>query len=104
MSEMDTTLFHSATAAAERLQRKEVSSRELTEAMLARIDSINPLVNAIVELRREEALRESSAADQAIARDELGGPLRGVPITVKEAFNVAGLHTTWGNPEFKDYI
>jgi Amidase len=95
--------FHSATDAAEVVRRKEVSSRELTELLLARIDALNPDVNAVVELRQEGALKEADAADRATA-DGVPGPLRGVPMTVKESFNVAGLHTTWGNPAFKDYV
>ncbi len=92
--------FGTACDAAAAIVAKEVSSRELTEATLRRIEAINPRLNAIVELRAEEALNEATLADRAGA----GGPLHGVPITVKEAFNVAGLHTTWGNPVFKDYV
>jgi amidase len=97
------TLFQSAADTAEMLRRKEISARELTEALLARIDSVNPAVNAVVELRREAALQEAAAADEAIADGPLG-PLHGVPMTIKESFNVAGLHTTWGNPAFRDYV
>src|SRR5205823_141795 len=71
---------------------------------LARIDALNPALNAVVELRPEAVLREAAAADEAIARGDAAAPLHGVPIMVKEAFNVAGLHTTWGNPAFKDYV
>jgi len=85
------------------VRRKEISSRELTEALLARIDTVNPAVNAVVELRRDAALREAATADRAIAKGVLG-PLLGVPMTIKDSFNVAGLHTTWGNPAFKDYV
>ncbi len=85
------------------VRRKEVSSRELTELLLARIDALNPEVNAVVELRQEEALEEAEAADRS-APDGVPGPLHGVPMTVKESFNVAGLLTTWGNPAFKDYV
>jgi amidase len=85
------------------VRRKEVSSRELTELLLARIDALNPDVNAVVELRPEAALKEADAADRATA-DAVLRPLHGVPTTVKESFNVAGLHTTWGNPAFKDYV
>jgi Asp-tRNA(Asn)/Glu-tRNA(Gln) amidotransferase A subunit family amidase len=60
MTEM---LFRSATEAAELVRRKEVSSRELTEALLARIEAVNPRVNAVVELRAEAALEEAAAAD-----------------------------------------
>jgi amidase len=97
-------LFQPATDAAAMVRHKEISSRELTDALLARIDAVNPAVNAVVELRRDEALREAAAADDAIARGDVDGPLHGVPITIKEAFNVAGLHTTWGSPAFKGYI
>jgi amidase len=100
MSEM---LFQSATDAAGMLRRKEISSRELTELLLAQIDALNPALNAVVELRRDEALREATAADREIAQG-LVRPLLGVPMTIKESFNVAGLHTTWGNPAFKDYV
>ena len=97
------TLFQSAAAAAQQLSRREISSRELTEMLLARIDGVDPALNAVVELRAEEALREADAADRA--RPDRGrGPLHGVPMTIKDAFNVAGLHTTWGNPAFKEYV
>jgi len=71
--------------------------------LLARIETVNPALNAVVELQREAALQKANAADEAISRGERR-PLLGVPITVKESFNVGGLHTTWGNPAFKDYV
>jgi amidase len=100
---VDATMFASASDAAAVVRRKEISSRELTEMVLARVDAVNPALNAVVELRRDAALQEAAAADQAIARGDLK-PLTGVPMTVKESFNVAGMHTTWGNPAFKDYV
>src|ERR1700730_9866423 len=97
------TLFQSAAAAAQQLSRREISSRELTEMLLARIDRVDPALNAVVEVRAEEPLREADAADRA--RPDRGRePLHGVPMTIKDAFNVAGLHTTWGNPAFKDFV
>jgi amidase len=94
------TVFASAADAAAAIAAGEVSSRELTEAVLRRIDAVNPKLNAVVELRGEEALSEAELADQAGA----AGPLHGIPITVKEALNVAGMHTTWGNPAFKEHV
>jgi amidase len=85
------------------LRCKEISSRELTEELLARIDSVNPALNAVVELRCEAALQEATTADEAITRGGDVGPLHGLPMTIKDSFNVAGLHTTWGNPAFKDF-
>lgn len=98
------TTFLSASQAAELIRGGEASSRELTEAALARVDAVNGAVNAMVELRREAALREAAAADAAIARGGPVGPLHGVPISVKEALNVAGMRTTWGNPAFREYV
>src|SRR5215204_5056662 len=100
----ETPLFRSATDAAQAVRRKEISSRELTEMLLARIDSVNPALNAVVELRREAALQEAAAADEATARSDVAGPLHGVPMTIKDSFNVSGLHTTWGNPAFKEFV
>jgi amidase len=86
------------------LRRREIASRELTELLLAWIDAVNPALHAVVELRREAALQEAAAADEAIARGGDAGPLHGVPMTIKDSFDVAGLHTTWGNPAFKDFV
>jgi amidase len=97
-------LLGSAADAARMLRRGEVGARELAELLFARIDSVNPALNAVVELRREAALREAAAADVALARGDEVGPLHGVPMTVKDSFNVAGLHTTWGNPAFKEFV
>ena len=99
MAEVE-TLSRTAGDAAAAIAAGDVSSRELTEALLRRIEAINPQLGAVVELRADEALNEAAQADGA----EAEGPLHGVPITVKEAFNVTGLHTTWGNPAFKDYV
>lgn len=96
--------FSSAFEAAELIRRGEASARELTEAALAQVDAVNGAVNAVVELRREAALREAVIADDAIPHRAPLGPLHGVPITVKEALNVAGMHTTWGNPGFSEFV
>jgi amidase len=94
------TRWRSACEAAAAIAAREVSSRELTEAVLRRIEAVNPRLNAVVELRAEEALSEASLSDET----RPAGPFQGVPITVKEALNVAGLRTTWGNPAFRDYV
>jgi amidase len=104
MPDVSDTLFRSATDAARLVGQKEISARELTEALLARIDAVNPAINAVVELRAHDALQEAAAADRTVAAGARLGPLHGVPMTVKDSFDVAGLHTTWGNPEFADYV
>jgi amidase len=101
---MDTTLLQPATDAAAALRRKQLSSRELTGALLAWIEAANPELNAVVELRAEQALAEAAAADRATAAGGALGPLHGVPMTIKDSFDVAGLHTTWGNPAFSDHV
>jgi amidase len=101
---MDTTLLRPASEAAAMLRRKELSSRELTGALLAWIEAANPELNAVVELRAEQALQAAAAADQATAAGGELGPLHGVPMTIKDSFDVAGLHTTWGNPAFAGHV
>ena len=101
---MDDILTQPATEVARMLRGRQLSARELTEAQLARIEAVNPRLNAVVELRATQALAEAAAADQAAARGRELGPLHGVPMTVKDSFDVAGLHTTWGNPAFADYL
>ena len=72
----ETLLFQSATDVARRLRLKELSSRELTEMLLTRIEAVNPALNAVVELRGEAAFREAVAADNATAHGDAAGPLR----------------------------
>jgi amidase len=96
--------FSSAVDVARAIRRGEISSLELTELMFKRIDSINPRINAVVTLMREEALARAREADAARAKGRFFGPLHGVPITIKDAFDVKGVRTTFGNPAFKDHI
>ena len=93
----DQSLLGSATEMVATLRSGRVSALELTEAVLDRIDAVDGAVNAMASVRRDAALREAAAAD---ARAGPRGPLHGLPVTVKDAFHVAGLPTTWGNPEW----
>ena len=84
------------------LANKTVSSRELVDAAIARIEALDSKINAVVA-RDFAATREAAkAADEALARGERR-PLLGLPMTVKEQFNVVGLPTTWGDPKFKEW-
>jgi amidase len=84
------------------LVNRRVSSVELLEQAIARIDGLDKHINAVVVRDFDRARQAAIAADQALARGERR-PLLGVPMTVKESFNVAGLPTTWGIPAFKDW-
>jgi amidase len=95
--------FSTAQQAAAAISAGQASSRELTEQLLARI-AADTSVNAVVETRPEYALQAATVADEAVASGAALGPLHGVPMTVKDAIDVAGLHTTWGNPAFADYV
>jgi amidase len=95
---MSDLLFRSATATAELIRRGEASSAELVRAQLDRIRTGNPAVNALIEVHAEQALDAADKADQAVRQDEPTHRLHGVPISVKEAFDVSGFRSTWGNP------
>jgi fatty acid amide hydrolase len=81
---------------ARRIARKEVSSVEVLDAHLRRIEQVNPQLNAIVVPRYDDARREAEAADRAVAAGERLGPLHGVPFTAKECFHFPGLPSTIG--------
>ena len=94
--------YSSAAALIEGLASKAVSSRELVDHAIARIEAIDTKINAVV-VRDFEAAREAAKlADDALARGERRA-LLGLPMTVKEQFNVAGLATSWGDPKSRDW-
>ncbi|MFI7703412.1 amidase [Nonomuraea sp. NPDC049480] len=94
----------SATELARRVRAREVSSREVVEACLRRIDEVNPQVNAVTVVLAEEAVRAADAADRALRSGAETGPLCGVPMTVKENVDVAGSATTFGIVPLRDAI
>ncbi|MEO8115251.1 MAG: amidase family protein, partial [Phenylobacterium sp.] len=96
-------LDSSATALVEALALRRVSALELTDAAIARIEARDKAINAVVVRDFDRAREAARAADAALARGERA-PLLGLPMTVKESHNVAGLPTTWGFPQFKDWI
>jgi amidase len=94
--------FRSAVELAAEIRAKRIGCRELLEHYLTRVERFNPGLNAIVVTQLDTARTRADAADAALAKDELWGPLHGVPMTVKESYDVAGLPTTWGLPALKD--
>jgi amidase len=86
----------SATDVAAAIRSKKVSAKEVATAGLARLDAVNPAINAVVDHRPEDVLAQAAAIDAAIARNETVGPLAGVPVTVKVNIDQAGYANTNG--------
>lgn len=94
----------SAIRLAQGIRSGEITSLALTEACLDRIATINPSLNAVVQLDGEQALARAAAADEALFRDESWGPLHGVPFTIKDSFDTQGIITTWGTPGRANFV
>lgn len=92
--------FESASKALSALRSRDVSAHELTRLCLDRIAATSDSINAVASLREEQALAEAKRIDDARAAGDALGPLAGLPVTLKESFNVKGLPTVWGNPDF----
>ena len=85
--------FQSATALAQLLRNGHLGARELLEHYLARIDRFNPALNAVIWQDRGAARTRADAADAARLRGEPIGPLHGLPMTIKESYDLAGAPT-----------
>ena len=94
----------SLSAAGALLRRKAVSPVELTRACLARIERLNPVVNAFITVTAEQALRQARDAEAEIHKGNWRGPLHGVPIALKDLIDTAGVRTTAGSELFKDRV
>ncbi len=101
MSELGT---RSARDLAAMIRRKEISSRELLDYFLGAVAEKNEALNAVVTLDEGRAREAAADADEAIARGDALGPLHGLPMTIKDTFETAGLRTTAGAPEFSDHV
>jgi amidase len=101
---MDNRAFASASQLASDIRNRSIGCVELLDFYLARAERHNPGLNAIVVWQVDKARDRARAADAALRRGECWGPLHGLPMTVKESFNVAGLPTTFGNPLWRDNI
>ena len=96
--------FSSAVELAAAIRARRASAAQLVELYLERISRHNPALNAVCTLDEARANRRAREADAALARGELWGPLHGVPMTIKDALETAGLRTTGGHPPLKDYV
>ena len=101
---MSDLAFLPAHELARRIRRRQLGALELLEHFLARIDSLGAAINAVVVRDLERARAQAQAADAALARGELWGPLHGLPMTVKESFSVSGLPTTYGFEDWRNNI
>src|SRR5215469_2814268 len=99
---MDEYAFASASRLAGEIRDRRIGCVEMLDFFVARAERHNPGLNAVVAWQVKPARQRAHAADAALARGELWGPLHGIPMTVKESFNFAGLPTTWGNPDWKN--
>jgi Asp-tRNA(Asn)/Glu-tRNA(Gln) amidotransferase A subunit family amidase len=95
----------SATEQAALIRRKKVSPVEIVDALLARIDTLNPRLNAFVLINADQARREAKAAERTLGkRGATPGPLHGVPFGVKDLVVTKGVRTTFGTPLYRDNV
>jgi amidase len=100
----DDICFRSARELTRLMRTRELSAREVTEAHLARIEAVNPRLNAVVTLTAERALREAAAADERLAGGAEPPPLHGLPVAHKDTHLTAGVRTTFGSPLLTDNV
>jgi amidase len=101
---MEEILSASALSLGRAIRARRVSSAEVVDAYLRRIDQVNPAINAVVQRVDERARAEARTADDALARGETGGPFHGLPFTVKDIFDVAGVVSAVGLAERATYV
>ncbi len=90
--------------AADLIHKRKVSPVELTKTCLARIERLNPTLNAFITITAESALAQAREAESEVQRGRWRGPLHGIPIALKDLFDTAGVRTTAGSALFKDRV
>ncbi|MFQ5823294.1 MAG: amidase [bacterium] len=101
---MSDLVFHTVNQLASAIRERKVSAMEVLKTQLSHIAQHNPALNAIVTLNEDRALQRAKEADSVLAQGELWGPLHGVPVTIKDAFETAGLRTTSSHKPLADYV
>ncbi|HJY84017.1 MAG TPA: amidase, partial [Candidatus Binatia bacterium] len=101
---MSELAYTTAIDLAKKIRQREVSSREVLDHLLERVATFDKRINSVVTIDAERARAEADAADAALARGEMRGPLHGVPMTIKDSFQTAGMRTTSGAPELADFV
>ena len=87
-----------------KIKNKEISSQELLELQLEHISKHDPSINSVVTINEEHARTKAMEADKALQQGEDWGPLHGIPITIKDAYEVKGMRSTGGSPKWKEHI
>ena len=95
---MDDLLSGPVTGLAEAIRTRQISAIEVVAGYLRRIEAVNLQLNAVVALAAESGLAQAQAVDTALARGDHIGPLHGIPMTIKDSLNTAGVVSTWGTP------
>lgn len=101
---MSDILFSTATGIAEQIRDRKISSSELVDLFVDRIERADADLNAVVVRDFDRAREAARACDDDLAAGRVRGPLHGVPVTIKESYDIAGLPTTWGIPLLKDHV
>ena len=101
---MSEAIYWSACRIAAEIRAGNLSSREIVDACLERIEQVNPKINAVVRLVTERARKEADALDRLAASGQFRGPLHGVPITIKDSLDSEGIVSTGGTMGRKDFI
>lgn len=97
-------LFSSAVSISKAIRSGQVSSLDMVKACIARIEEVNPRINAVVTLAADQALHEAKKADAELARGHCRGLLHGVPMTIKDSFDTAGVLSTAGTEGRKTFV
>jgi len=101
---MNDAIYWSAARLARSLRARELSSREIVDACLARIEAVNPDINAVVQIVAERARAEAGELDRLAASGQFRGPLHGVPITIKDSFDTEGIVSTGGTLGRREFV
>ena len=96
--------YLSALEIAEKIKSKEISSLELTQHFIDRIEKYDDKINSVVVRIFDQAIEDAKEADKSLSTNQNLGPLHGVPMTIKESYNIKGQSTNWGIPEYKGNI
>jgi len=89
---------------APKIKAKAISPVELTEAVLAQVDRLQPVLNSFITILHDQARRQAREQEAALMRGEYRGPLHGIPIGIKDNIATAGIRTTVGSKVFTDYV